>query len=197
MFPKGFRTFVTALVHQLHGRETAEGALLSDPDASYLLELWETLPESTKAQCEATEDAHEQQNNFAAITTQHILPQSSPHDPSPSGLAWKPPAKLVVLDATIVPAATQHVLSSSPSTTPSPSAPLLSPSPFCSPPPMRHNLPHNLSMATPSPSQPEPLNIGDNWDGVQYGASRKVEFLMENQPSHSVCLSLPLMLYPC
>ncbi|KAM5537656.1 hypothetical protein V8D89_008734 [Ganoderma adspersum] len=168
MLPIDFKTFATASMHRFDGRRIDKGAPLPDDLVSYLSEVWETLPESTKTH------------------TQHTLPQSSLYDPSPSVSAWNPPTKLIAPGATAAPVATQHVSSSSPSTTPSPSTPFLSPSPFCSLQHIPHDLSHNLSTAAPSPSQLEPLNIGDNWPGVQYGASRKVEFLMENQPSRSL-----------
>lgn len=197
MVPKGFRTFAAACVDLLDDRAIDKRAPIPDALVSYLLGQWAALPESVKTQIEGIETAREQQNKPAAISTQHTFPQSWLHDLSLSVSAWKRPAKLIVPGTTAASIASQHVSSSSPSTTPSPSTPFLSPSPFCSPRHIPHDLSHNISTVAPSPSQPEPLNIGDNWPGVQYGASRRVEFLMENQPSHSVYLYLTLMPDSC
>ncbi|PIL23335.1 hypothetical protein GSI_14646 [Ganoderma sinense ZZ0214-1] len=155
-------------------RTNDSGVPLADASQSTLLEEWQRLPEKMKVECEKIE-AHIREKKRAVISMQ----QSSP-SPSTENI----PAGSTIPDVAASPAATQHFSSPSPSTTPSPSTPLLSPSPFYSPQPA-HHYPQDLFTAPPTPSQPGPLNIGDNWPSVEYGASPKVAFLMENQPSLS------------
>ncbi len=177
MLPKGFVVFELMRREQVDDPLIIKGEPLPAALLSRFLEEWKVLPESMKTQCGAIEEALMQEKKRAMTSMQHSLPQSSPHDPLPSVL-------ITPVSAT-APAATQHFSLASPSTPPSPSTPLLSPSPFYSSQPIPH-VPQNISAATLSPPQPEPLNVGDSWSGVQYGASPKVAFLMENQPSHSV-----------